>query len=205
MTRHVAESDLALFASRDLSPWAGLRTRLHVSRCRLCAGRLEAYRIDRRHRLASAAEMPEYVDWERLRAEMAANIRVGLAAGECVAPREPKSIGFAFGWKPAAVMAGAVLVLSAAWVLNTPLAQTVSLGHSLRRIARGPAPADLDRGLVVEASRAGIELRQNGGSLALTQSGSEPVAVSVSVEGSASARFVDADTGQITVTSVYVQ
>jgi hypothetical protein len=58
---------------------------------------------------------------------------------------------------------------------------------------------------VVSATSSGIELRENGSALAVSQGAARPVAVSVSTQGSASARYVDTDTGQVTITSVYVQ
>jgi hypothetical protein len=62
-----------------------------------------------------------------------------------------------------------------------------------------------ERGPVVEATSSGIELRENGSSLGVSQGAARPLAVSVSVQGSASARYVDSDTGQMTITSVYAQ
>lgn len=62
-----------------------------------------------------------------------------------------------------------------------------------------------DPGPVVEASATGIELRENGSALKISQGPLRPIAVSVSAQGSASARYVDAETGQVTITSVYVQ
>lgn len=62
-----------------------------------------------------------------------------------------------------------------------------------------------ERGLVVEATSSGIELRENGGTLGVSQGAARPLAVSVSVQGSASARYINADTGQMTITSVYAQ
>jgi hypothetical protein len=48
-------------------------------------------------------------------------------------------------------------------------------------------------------------LRENGGAVRISQGDLRPVNVSVSAQGSASARYVDADTGQVVITSVYVQ
>jgi hypothetical protein len=62
-----------------------------------------------------------------------------------------------------------------------------------------------DRGMMVEASSSGVELRENGNMLGVTQGAARPLAVSISAQGSASARYIDADTGQITITSVYAQ
>ena len=51
----------------------------------------------------------------------------------------------------------------------------------------------------------GIELRENGAWLGVTQGKDRPVAVSLNVKGTARARYVDEDTGQVTITSVYAQ
>jgi hypothetical protein len=149
--------------------------------------------------------MPESVNWDRLAAEMTANIRVGLAAGECVAPRARKS---SFGWRPAAAMAGLAAVLVTAWWLNMPPSTTQSLGRAMSAIMRGRESVAMpieDRGMMVEASSSGVELRENGNMLGVTQGAARPLAVSISAQGSASARYIDADTGQITITSVYAQ
>ena len=207
MSRHVPESGLALYVSGDLGWWSRAAARMHMNGCESCRKRMEAYRADRQRLRESAAEMPEDVDWDRLAAEMTANIRVGLAAGECVAPRARKPAPL--GWRPAAVMAGASVLLAGAWWLNTPPMQTQALGRAMRAIWQGrgamPRIGMDERGPVVSASSSGIELRENGSALGVSQGTARPVAVSVSMQGSASARYVDADTGQVTITSVYVQ
>jgi len=204
---HVGESDLALYASGDLGFWRGIRVRLHVERCAGCRRLAEAYRQDRAQIREVADELPEGLDWNRLAAEMTANIRVGLAAGECVAPRHRKPVAMA--WRPAAVVAGVAILVTGAWWLNVPAAQTQELGRALRAVWSGRASARHgvveDRGTVVEATSSGIELRENGSSLGVSQGAARPLAVSVSVQGSASARYVDSDTGQMTITSVYAQ
>jgi hypothetical protein len=58
---------------------------------------------------------------------------------------------------------------------------------------------------VVGASSAGAVLVENGGQIRIDQGGLEPVMYSVSTQGSASARYVDQDTGQVTITATYVQ
>ncbi len=199
---HVPESDLALYASGDLGLMRRMRVRLHVSGCVPCTKRVESYRADRRAIREIAAKMPAHVDWDRLAAEMTANIHVGLAAGECVAPRRRKHVPI--GWRPAAAMAGLSVVLGLAWWLNMPPETTRSLGHALTAVVHGGSVAP-ERGLVVKADSTGIELTENGNSLGVVQGSNRPVAVSVSAQGSASARYVNADTGQMTITSVYAQ
>lgn len=206
MRRHPKETDLALFISRDLNLWQRFMVNRHASHCEDCRARIEAYRLDLEQRRREASEMPPGVDWDRLSAEMTANIRVGLAAGECVAPRSRKVV--TASWRPAAIAAGVAVVLTGAWWLNLPASDTESLKRAMTALVHGrtdaPAPAE-DMGPVVEATSRGIQLKENGGSLALSQGRSQPVAITVSAPGSASARYVDTDTGQITITSVYVQ
>lgn len=202
MTAHIAETDLALYVSGDLSLIRRLAVRLHAARCERCGRKVEVYRADRAAVRKIAAEMPANLDWDRMSAEMTANIRVGLAAGECVAPRRARAV--THHWKPAAAAAGLVLLLAGAWWLNMPQETTDSLGRALAAIWHGGAPAP-ERGLVVQADSSGIELRQDGNSLGVSQGASRPLTVSVSAQGSASARYVNADTGQMTITSVYAQ
>jgi hypothetical protein len=204
MSSHVQETELALFASGDLSLWRTATVRLHTTGCVACRARVEAYRLDRERLKQEAAEMPPGVDWDRLAAEMTANIRVGLEAGECVAPRRKKRI--AWGWQAAAAAAGITLLVGAALWLNFPMSDKAALGKAMGQLIHGaPSGYREETGPVVEASSTGIELRENGSALKISQGALRPVAVSVSAQGSASARYVDADTGQVTITSVYVQ
>ncbi len=46
---------------------------------------------------------------------------------------------------------------------------------------------------------------KNGSAMGVSSSNTQPVATSVSFNGSASARYVDDDTGQVTISTVYVQ
>lgn len=203
MNGHVQETELALFASGDLSLWRGAVVRIHAAGCPQCRTLVAAYRLDRERLKQEAAQMPPGVDWDRLAAEMSANIRVGLEAGECVAPRRKKRI--AWGWQAAAAAAGITVLIGAALWLNFPTTDKEVLTRAMGQLLHGRNVPLEDRGPIVEASSAGIELRENGGALKISQGTLRPVAVSVSAQGSASAHYVDADTGQVTITSVYVQ
>jgi hypothetical protein len=207
MNRHVKESELALFVSGDLGLLPRAAVRMHLSGCNDCRSRVEAYRFDRQRLKDGASQLPAGVDWDRLAAEMTANIRVGLAAGECVAPRARKQSPWvwSWGWRPAAAMAGVAMLLSAAWWLNFPSADTASLGHALNALVHGGGqPAVVEsREPVWEVTSRGSELRENGSTLVMSQGSTQPVSVNVST-GTASAGYVD-DAGQITITGVYVQ
>lgn len=208
MKPHIPDSELALYTSRDLAPWRRAAVWLHVRGCERCVQRIEVYRADRTQILEAGDRMPEGMNWDRLASEITANIRVGLAAGECVAPRSRKSA--VWGWRPAAVTAGLAVLLAGAWWLNTPPVHTQALGRAVSAVWTASNPGTRnrfteDRGPVVAATASGIELRENGSSLGVSQGTARPLAVSVNVQGSASARYVDTDTGQVTITSVYVQ
>ncbi len=206
---HPLQFDLALYSTGDLPLWRRPLIRLHVSGCGSCRSWVEAFAADRESLRGLAAEMPAGVNWDRLAAEMSANVRVGLEAGECVAPRVRRPT-LAAGWRVTAAFAGVTALLVSAWWLNMPQAESVALGHVVEKIAqarpwRGGIRALEDPGPTVEVSAAGIQLQQNGGTLGMSQGQARPVSVTLSVQGSARARYIDADTGQVTITGVYAQ
>jgi hypothetical protein len=205
---HPLQSDLALYSTGDLPFWRRSLVRLHVSGCEGCRSWVAAFDSDRESIRRLAAEMPQGVNWDRLAAEMSANVRVGLEAGECVAARVHKPT-LSTGWRVASASAGVAVLLVSAWWLNMPRADSVALGRAMQRIVQGPWRGGglglEDRGPTVEVSASGIQLQQNGGTLGMSQGQERPVNVTLSVQGSARARYIDADTGQITITGVYAQ
>jgi len=210
MSRHVVETDLALYVAGDLPFWRSALVQFHVRGCDECRELVGALRADRSELRRTADDMPANVDWDQLAAEMTANIRVGLAAGECVTPRERKVA--AISWHPVAIAAGLVVLLAGAWWLNIPRTDTETISRALRNMATGErgvaakiGTSQEERGSVVGASPAGVVLVEKGGRMGIDQSGLEPVMFSVSTQGSASARYVDQDTGQVTITATYVQ
>ncbi|MEO8026211.1 MAG: hypothetical protein ABI823_07040 [Bryobacteraceae bacterium] len=208
-SRHPSEIDLALYSSGDQAMYERLKTALHVRRCAHCSGRVVAYRGDGEVVKNVSLTMPSSVDWERLSEEMTGNIHVGLAAGECVGPVHSNVKQVArggMGWQKGLVFAGLGIVMLGAWWLNTASVETTAMGRIGRALWTGTPVAMLaDPGVSVEASPGGVVVKENGSSMALTSSGSRPVAVSVSLQGAARARYMDDDTGQMTITTVYVQ
>jgi hypothetical protein len=136
--------------------------------------------------------MPEGVSWERLAAEIKANIRVGLAAGECVGPVEhPRPVRPR--WQRALILAPVVVPVVALLLLG------VWLGVP-RPQAGKTAWVD---GTLIEATSGGIELRQGDRMLSLRQPGAGAVTYAVNAQGTIGARYVDGDTGQVTIHNVY--
>jgi hypothetical protein len=181
---HLSETERALYGSGDMGPIDRLRLRAHLSRCEECRREVEAYRGQGAWLAGAARQLPEGVAWGRLAAEMRANIRLGLAAGECVAtPVEERPRA---GWRVAAALASAVMIFLSAMLMRVPP-------------ARSPTP-----GVRLEANTRGIELRENGRSMTLMH-GAAGAVVSVSTEGSLRARYLDSETGQVTIHHVYAQ
>lgn len=203
--KHPGEIELALFAGGDLGFRNRWRVRSHLRQCSVCREEVESYRLGRESTRALVDEMPDGVNWTRLSQEMTGNIRVGLAAGECVGPapsHRPRSLA----WHAMAVMGAAFAVVIGAMWLSTPQEQRNHLFGSLRAIRWDrigtivhPQPAD---SVVLEASPASIELKANGGTMSFLTSRTDGVAVSVSMQGSARAQYVDPDTGQVTISKV---
>jgi hypothetical protein len=187
--KHPNRATLALHAGEDLGPWARWRTSRHVAKCEECRAEIASFEAVRRT-LPELSAMPE-VPWSRLAAEMKANIRLGLAAGECVAGEKLPGEVPLFAWTRAAVALASVVVLVAA-------------GFVLER----PAPR-MDRaafeGAELQTTANGIQVREGGDALGLLHNGAgtEDVNYTPGAQGSMRAQNVDSETGYVTVTNVY--
>src|ERR1700678_3463873 len=82
--RHPKQATLALQAGGDLGAFARWRTGRHLAKCARCRDEVAGFEA-MRGAMADLLQMPE-LHWNRIAAEMRANIRLGLAAGECVRP-----------------------------------------------------------------------------------------------------------------------
>jgi hypothetical protein len=139
------------------------------------------------------AETPE-ITWNRLAAEMKANIRLGLAAGECVRDdqRRPfREMPIFTGLRATAAMAGIAALLFTGVMLQRP----------------APAPvSEADRSAISEASSSstGIEVSNGGRTFRLMNAKAERVMYSAGAQGSMRARYVDPDTGYVTINRVDV-
>jgi hypothetical protein len=212
--KHPAELQIALFAGGDLGRWERWRVARHVARCAECQHEVQALRgagTELRELAAEMPELPNGLSWNRLSQEITGNVRVGLAAGEAIAlfdkptPAKPR-----LGWNAALVVMGATVVFGIAFWTSLPPQQAEHLVASLKRIRterigtviHSTAATTADEA-VVEASSAGIQVKENGRTLSLMQPRSDGATVSISMQGSAGVRFVDADTGQVTTNKVY--
>jgi hypothetical protein len=192
---HPGTDDLALFAGGDLGLLNRWRVSQHVRSCDSCRRDIEVFRSATVALRAESSAMPGGLDWDRLAAEMTANIHVGLEAGECVGRvrQKPGARVPVVGWRALAVMGAMSVILIAAWVLNPP--------------ERRPAHGLRGRSVEIRNTVNGLELAENGHALVLLHGrgmkAQRPIIVSA--PGTLKARFVDEDTDQITITNVYAE
>jgi len=187
--RHWDETDLALFSGGDLSLWKKARIGRHLKRCPECRARAEAFSEQRELLEDLSAELPAGVNWGHLAREMKANIQLGVDAGRCV-DVEKRPAAWSHGWRPAAVLASVLLMFVSVWWFHARFSGVPS----------GP-----EDGVVLEATADGIEIRQQDRVLTMMHADSEPVMLSVNAEGAMAARYIDDDTGMVTINNVYVQ
>jgi hypothetical protein len=193
---HPDSKDIALYSTGDL-PWTSqLRVRRHLSRCAECQSHVSGFRSSIAElRREAAAETQPGPDWGRLEREMLGNIAVGVAAARCidnVGKRRFFSAGFV-------VAVGLILLFVAGWFTHIPPEQNAHLIASLRRAFGGNGSAVSST--VLQTTPEGIAVRNQGGTLTLLHPGS--AVVSLSGDSTVTARYVDENTGQVTIAKVY--
>ena len=195
---HATESQLALLQTGELGLLENWRVRWHVRSCERCGHELAVYEEMLAVLEGDAGQMPAGLDWQRMAAEMTANIHLGVAAGECVRPLRAEANtepGWApFSWKsvmrPALGVASLVVMLYAGtWMLTKKMENSAN---------RGPGE------VVLEARPGTLEIRSHGAAFSLVRASMATADVSVGTGGSLQARDVD-DSGQVTIYHVYAQ
>jgi hypothetical protein len=162
-----------------------------VRNCDRCQAEVTGFRAAGAQLLADAGVLPAGLQWERLAAEMTANIHVGLEAAECVAPMRSRMLWAS--WRGAAVVAAMSVLVLVAYVLNPPP----------RRVEHAMASPKIE----IRNTSTGLELNENGNALVLLHGrgvqSQRPMIVSS--PGTLRARYVDNETGQITINNVYAE
>ena len=238
MVKHPEAQELALYVSRDLSAWRNFAVGRHVSACPSC--RREVALLGN-----AASAFASEVDlipggtaaWDRLAAEMRANIRLGLEAGECVGDsllpdaelveEAPHPVSWYAGWPPArwwnssllgewlhwdatslriASAATAVMLVSAGiWWWQRGERNDYFSYDSLKPAAVVMSAQDGGEVVFKTVSDGLVVERSGGRSLTLAHTGHAATALTVSLNGSMTARYVDDDTSQVTIHHVYAE
>lgn len=199
---HPSPEMLALHSAGDLPLVAGWRVRYHVAHCHECQHQVQLFRSAAAElkREASAETLTGFeaiADWPSLEREMLGNIGVGVDAARCI-----EGVGKRPSWTMRiAVVAGLLLLFAAGWMNHIPSEQTQHLLATLRSVTgfERPIPA----GTVLRSTPEGIAVRTQGATLTILHPRS--AVVSLSGNSAVSARYVDEDTGQVTIANVYGQ
>jgi hypothetical protein len=184
---HPRENDLALLAGGEAGRFRRFLLERHVRTCADCRETIAGYQ-ELRSGLADL-ELPD-LNWNFLAADMRANIRLGLEAGACV--RSPRGFrrwnpGFAIGF------ASVVLLVGSSFLLRD------------LRFHR-PAAEDANAAPVLQLTKSGVEIRTGGNSLTLlNHQGNVATNQTVSARGDIGARYIDGETGSVTINNVYLQ
>jgi hypothetical protein len=181
--RHPDANALALHAGGDLTGWNRWRVDRHLRNCETCRDEVTAIESVR-EMLPGLTELPQ-AHWESMAAEMTANIRLGLEAGECVRKPEPAPARYIPGIRPALAAVALAALAIAAVVVERP-----------RLIPR--AGQDAPESLAVQTAPDGIGNQE----MKLMYHGAQDVQVSASAAGSVAGRYTDPDTGVMTVIQI---
>lgn len=183
---HPDENGLALLAGGETGRIHRFFLERHLRNCENCQDKVAAFH-DLRGQLAEV-ELPD-VNWNFLAAEMRANIRLGLEAGACV-----RTANVSKSWSPRLTVAFAsLLLLVGASVLLTD----ARLRHPVN-VAETATP-------VLQPTGSGIELRNGSDSFSFLDHKGTRTDQTVSAQGVIQARYVNGDTGSVTINNVYLQ
>lgn len=179
--RHPNQAALALHAGGDLGAFARWRMERHLAQCDRCKKEVSGFQTVR-DSIAELADVPE-LPWGLMAAEMRANIRLGLSAGECVRASESRST-FYLGWRSVVAMASIAALIVTGLVLERPRI----------RVSREETAA-------LQTSPDGIGTQ----TMRLMYRGAEGVQLSASAGGSVQAHYTDPATSYMTVSEVDAQ
>lgn len=196
--KHPSIDKLALYAGGELPFWLRWTMRRHVDGCAQCREEVALFGDVKAAVREETGEMPAGVNWDRLSAEMGANVRLGLAASDAIsAYRTPVEMAPAQGmsWRMVALTSAFVLLLSVGYWLNA------AKKSEQMAAMRGPEP------FVAQASESAVEMSDGSKAMVLQgpKTNTRSAIVTVSTTGSAGAQYVDEETGQVTVNNVYVE
>jgi len=188
MTKHPSEAVLALFAGGDLGGLRRWRVERHVASCAECRQEVSEF-SELRAAVPGMMEPPE-ISWTKLAVEMKANIRLGLEAGQCVSAGQSEGRGI-FSMRALAVC-GSLALLLAAFLLERPAP----------RIEPSTSEAAF-----VESSGWGIQSKTGDQSIMMLNTRARDARnVDYLASGNAMrARYVDSETGYVTINNVYAQ
>ena len=199
---HPAPELLALYSRGDLGLFTRLRVKAHVLECASCEQQIASFglafgELKREAATETLTAFEAIADWNRLEREMLGNIGVGVSAARCI-----DKVGRTRSLLPRlSIVAGLGVLFVAGWLTHIPAEQTRRLAATLSHMVGAQRPVALSN--VLQTTPTGIAVRSQGVTLTILH---PPTAMlSLSGNSSVEARYVDEDTGQVTITNVYGQ
>ncbi len=194
---------LALYAAGDLPLGLRLRVRIHIARCGDCEEELARFRammlnLRREAESETLTGFESAGEWRRLEREMIGNIAVGVAAARCI-----ENVGHRRRAASAGVLlvTGLAVLFAIGWFTHIPPEQNEHLLASLGRLMG--MGAERPQNVFLQATAKGIAVHTQRATLTMMHPSS--AMVTVSGASAVEARYVDEDTGQVTITNVYGQ
>jgi hypothetical protein len=199
---HPNAEELALLVGGDIPYVRRWQIQNHVNHCAECEQEFERYQASHAElrRLAEAEMLTGFEaigDWDRLQREMTGNIHVGVAAARAIDKSSHRRLRkFRF----AALAAGLIVLFTAGWLLNVPAEDNSRIVSALRSAWSGPQVA---AGIILRTTPHGVSVRSQGTILTVLHPSSTNVTASFSGNSSVAMRYVDDETGQVTIANVY--
>jgi len=188
---HPRENDLALLAGGEAGRIRRFLLDRHLRECADCRETVAEYRELR----ADVAELePPDLNWSFLAADIRANIRLGLEAGACV--RATPALK-RWNARPAIALAGLLLLFVGGFFMRDV---------RLRQLISEQTPVAEEATPVLQMTGSGVEIRSGtNNSLTLLNHHGTATNQTVSARGDIGTRYVDSDTGSVTINNVYLQ
>jgi hypothetical protein len=199
---HPSIETLALYSTADLPLLTRLRVGRHVARCGDCDQQVLLFRsakteLQREANSQTLTGFEAITHWPVLEREMLGNIAVGVDAARCI-----ENVGRKRAYLFRFSLAGALLALFiAGWVTHIPREQTERLAATLRNFAGFERPQLPSA--ILRSTPGGIAVGTQGATLTILHPAS--AVISMSGTSAVTARYIDEDSGQVTITNVYAQ
>lgn len=199
---HPGVEILSLYSTGDLPFVLRFRTRRHVKQCAACNQEVLSFRSAKSElrREAQGEVLTGFeaiTDWRALESDMLGNIRVGVAAAHCIENvGRSRRIGSRLAWG-----AGMMALFAAGWMSRIPPEDNHRIISALRRVVGLEQPPF--NGTIVRSTPEGISVKAQGATLTILHP--QSAVISMSGPASVTARYVDDDSGQVTITNVYGQ
>lgn len=200
--RHLNDFEAALASSGDLSFVAHLRSKAHCAICKSCSMRVEVFQQDaeRVRKIVPEFELPRSMDWGEIEREMFANIRLGLDVSEIRSDfGKQRESERAISWPGAVSIMTLTAIVITGWFLAGPRTQQY-LMHAPRAVAQVKSGA-----LILQGDENGVGVESRGVGMILRNVSSASSRFEVGLEGSVRSSVVDQDSGQVTVSQIYVE